>query len=146
MAGFDGAHVLVLVNMGSEAVPDWQAVAAQQSFSTEESRNMLDGSVKGVDHAQSAYGRMESTASLEGLVSFADGTQEALFQAMKNRDEVVLRYEIAPKAYDPANEVDTLVMEAPALIGTISRSYPDNENSTFSAEFNLNAAFAEVVA
>jgi hypothetical protein len=143
MAGFDGQHVLVLVDMDETgATPDFQAVAAQQSFSQEASRNMLEGSVKGIDHSQSAYGRMESTASLDGLISFEDGTQEKLFQAMVDRDEVVLRYQVDEKS---GIGVGGAVFEAPALVSTISRSYPDNENSTFSAEFNLNAAFEEVV-
>jgi TP901-1 family phage major tail protein len=142
MAGFDGAHVLVLVNMGTDATPNWQAVAAQTGFSTDASRNMLDGSVKGTDHAQSAYGRMESSASMEGLVSFGDGTQQRLEDAMKNREEIVLRYEVGVAAL-PEGAASSDVYEAPALVSKISRSYPDNENSSFSAEFNLNAAWAK---
>jgi TP901-1 family phage major tail protein len=139
MAGFDGALVLVQVDMNPGGAADWQVVAAQQSFSYETSRNMLDGSVKGTDHSESAYGRHESTATVEGLVAIADGTQARLEEAMVNRELVNLRYVIEAS---PATGLGTdEVYEAPALVASVSRTFPDNENSTFSVEFNLNEYF-----
>lgn len=138
MAGFDGAHVLVLVKTGEDAStgePIYEPVAAQTGFDTSSSREMLDGSVKGTDHAQSAYGRMETTASMSALVSLGDGTQQALLDAMQNREPVLLRYrisgDVAPSGADEH-------YEAEALVSSVERSFPDNENSTFSAEFTLN--------
>lgn len=104
---------------------------------------MLDGSVKGTDHAQSSYGRMESTATLDGLVSFADGTQQYLKDAMKNRETIVLRHEVAVAAL-PAGTAQPRIYEANALISSVSSEYPDNENSSFSAEFNLNEAWRQI--
>lgn len=137
---YDGRHVLVLINMGTEAVPDWQVVADQTGFSWEASRNMLDASVKGDRHARSAYGRMEGTATLDALESLREGTQEALYQAMVNEDLVMLRYSISAIATGDVERV----YEALALVGSINRSWPDNEMATFSASFNLNDVFAEV--
>ena len=147
MAGFDGALAIVKV----ETAPGvWTAVAAQQSFSYESSRNMIDGSVKGTDHAQSAYGRHESSASVEGLVSFADGTQDLLEQQMVGRNKVQLRYiiktdEATGETGGAGGDADAFkAYEAEALVASISRTFPDNENSTFSVEFNLNEFFDEV--
>lgn len=139
---YDGRHVLVLMNMGTTETPDFQVVADQTGFSWEASRNMLDASVKGDRHAKSAYGRMEGTATLDALEALRDGTQEALYQAMVTEEEVVLRYSVSATATGTAEAV----YEAPALVGSINRSWPDNEMSTFSASFNLNDVFEEVVA
>jgi TP901-1 family phage major tail protein len=150
-APFDGALAIVKVNMGTEGTPDWQTVAAQQSFSYESSRNMLDGSFKGIDHAQSSYGRHESSATVEGLVSFADGTQAMLEDQMVQRNKITLRYiiktdEATGETGGAGGDADAFkAYEAEALIASISRTFPDNENSTFSVEFNLNEFFQELV-
>jgi TP901-1 family phage major tail protein len=135
MAGFDGALALVLVDMSvAQDGSDYQAVAAQTSFETETTRNMLDGAVKGTPHADSAYGRMESTASMEGLVALGDATQAKLQEAMEERKVLVLQYGIDS---DDDGDYD-YVYQAPALVASISRSFPDNENSTFNVEFTIN--------
>ena len=139
MAGFDGALVIVRVDMGGG---DWQPVAAQQTFSYETSRNMIEGSVKGTPHSSSAYGRQESSASIEGLVSLSDGTQQRLEDAMNAREVVQLRYAILANAATGLGVEQ--VYEAEALVASVSRTFPDNENSTFSVEFNLNEAFTLV--
>lgn len=138
---YDGRHVLVLVNMGTDVNPDWQAVADQTGFSWEASRNALDASVKGNRHSKSSYGRMEGTATLDALESLRAGTQEALYQAMVLEREVAIRYSIDAVATGGAEQV----YEAPAIVTGINRSWPDNEMSTFSATFNLNDVF-ELVA
>lgn len=137
---YDGRHVLVQVNMGTEAAPDWQVIADQTGFSWEASRNMLDASVKGHRHAKSAYGRMEGSATLDALESRQAGTQERLYDAMVNEEIVVLRYVVDAAATGG----EDAVYEAPALVGSINRSWPDNEMATFSATFNLNDVFEEV--
>jgi TP901-1 family phage major tail protein len=140
MAGFDGALALVLVESAPESAV-FNAVAAQTSFSTETTRNMLDGSVKGTPHASSAYGRQESTASMEGLVALGDATQARLQEAMDDREILVLQYGIDEN--DSADGVYETVYQAPALVSSISRTFPDNENSTFNVEFTLNGRWVE---
>lgn len=130
---------MVIINMGTDAAPNYQEVAAQTGFTTGSSRPPLDGSVKGNRHAQSTYGRMETTGSLEALVSFADGTQQQLEDVMKNEKEIVLRHRIEAAATGDEDKI----LEAPAIVTTINRSYTDSANAGFSAEFSINGFWTE---
>jgi hypothetical protein len=142
MAGFDGALALVLIDTSvAQDGSGYEPVAAQTSFETETSRNMLDGSIKGTKHAQSAYGRQESTASMEALMSFDDDTQDRLAVAMDDRTPVVLQYGIdLNDDYPETGLISSFekIYEAEALVSSVSKSFPDNENSTLSVEFTLN--------
>jgi hypothetical protein len=134
---FDGGKVLILVDMAAPGAtePDYQPVAEQTGASIEENRNMISSAVKGHRHEQSVPGRGATTLSLEALRSLADGTQERLRQAMIDEEEIAISYE-EPGA--------TEAMAAPAVVASISRSLPDNDNATFSASFNCNDFFRPV--
>lgn len=126
--GMDGAQVLVLVNMGDEVTPDWQSCAEQTNLSTESTRNLIEASSKDSDHAKWIYGKQESSVSLEKLYTPNDSAFMAIEDAQDNKEIVVLR----------RTENGKDIEEAPALVESISKEWPDNDASTCEAEFQLN--------
>lgn len=131
---YDGGKVLILVDMAAPDAlePDFQPVAEQTGASVEENRNMISAAVKGHRHEQSVYGRGATTLTLEALRSLADGTQERLRTAMLEEEEIVV-------SYDEPDAAEAMI--APAVVASISRSLPDNDNSTFSMNCNCNDFF-----
>lgn len=126
----DGAQILVLVPVNG----DFKALAEQTSLSTENSHNLIDASSKDSGHTKWLYGKEDDTVSVESLYTPDDEAYQAIKEAKKNREKIVLRR--------TENGVD--VEEAEALIQTISNDYPDNDNATVSIDFQLNESWREV--
>ena len=130
---------MLLVNVGTEAAPDWQLVGEQRSLSYEREREMIDASHKGSDHTKSLYGRQSSTMTLDALYPDPDvgaiATQSILEDAHDNAEEIVVRYRAKNHAF-----------ETTALVGTIGAEFEDNDVSTLSVELTLQGPFQPVAA
>lgn len=131
----DGRQILVLVPVddGSGGT-EYKPVAEQTSVSWENTHNLIDASNKDSGHTQWIYGKEDDTVSLEALYVPDDEAFQALKEAKKNRQNVILR----------RSEKGTEVEEAEALIETISVEGPDNDNSTVTIDFQLNESWTEV--
>lgn len=141
---YNGAKVMVRVNMGTDAAPNYVSVAAQTGLSREKSVEMLDASVKGSKHKESSYGQHEGSFTLEALSSFKDGSQQRLSDAQDDEEIIMLRYVVDKTAISDTATED-IVKEAPALISSISEEAANNENATFSCELTLNDFWEDVV-
>lgn len=131
----DGRQILVLVPVDDGAGgTEYKPVAEQTSVSWENTHNLIDASNKDSGHTQWIYGKEDDTVSLEALYVPDDEAFQALKEAKKNRQNVILR----------RSEKGTEVEEAEALIETISVEGPDNDNSTVTIDFQLNESWTEV--
>lgn len=130
---------------GGAAAPaaNYEMIALQRGLSHELTREMIDASHKGSDFAKSRPGRKSGTLSLEALEPDPDyggaiATHRALRYSFDTGQEVIC--ELRKRGTSGATTREA----APALIGTMSSEYPDNDVSTLAIELTLQEAFREV--
>ena len=139
-----GNDIALYVNTGTVAAPVFTMIGLQRDLSWEQTRELIDASHKGSDHAQSVYGRMESTISLDALEpnpdSGARATQQQLIDAQVEKTTLIVQH------IQKNNGVGSdIVRQAEALVGSISREAPDNDTATVSVEITLQEALTVVV-
>lgn len=130
----DGAQVLLMVNAGSEASPNFVEVGEQTNLSRETTRNLIEVTSKQDDHQRWIYGKQGDTVSLESLYIANDSGLQQLRDAQKNKNKILLR----------RKEAGSEVEEATALIETISDEWPDNDSSTVSVDMTLDSEWSAV--
>lgn len=130
---------------GGAAAPaaNYEMVALQRGLTSELSVEMIDASHKGSKFAKSRPGRQSGTMSLEALEPDPDfggavATHEALIYAFDNGNEILC--ELRKKGSTGASYREA----ARALIGTMSREYPDNDVSVNTIELTLQENFRKV--
>jgi hypothetical protein len=138
-AGVAAEAALAALSGGADAsVSDFEMIGYQRDISREQTRELIDASHKGSDHAQSVYGRMESTLSLDALVPDPEAgslaTHNRLWDAQQNKQSFLVQY-IQRAA--SGNAAANVVRQAEALIGSISEEGPDNDVATLSMELTL---------
>lgn len=127
----NGSQVLIFVydkaNDGSEFADKYLPLGEQTGLSQEASSNLIEASSKASDHTKWLYGKSDGTLSVEALYGQSDAVN-VLRACQKQKKNVYL------KRSDGTN---TEYFEA--LVETISQEFPDNDNSTLSIDFQLNA-------
>lgn len=135
-----GNDIYLTVNVGTEAAPNYQQVAYQTDYSHESSREGIDVSHKGSDHAMTLPGREEGTISVSLRVlqpGSGDRTHAALRNSYQNRLPVfVQEVNTFPGAAVDGSDDD--VYEAEGYILSFSKEGPDNDAATFDLEITLN--------
>ena len=131
-----GNNAGLYVNTGSVATPVYSLVGLQRGLSDELTREIIDASHKGSDFQKSVYGRMSGSLSMDALESDPDfggatATHDALTNAMVNKTTVLVEIRKTGSAGTVRRHA------AEALVGTMSREYPDNDVSTMSLELTL---------
>lgn len=127
----NGTSVLVLAQTGTDGTtgdPIYTAVGEQTNLSTESTTNMIAADSKDSGHTKWLPGKQDDTASLEALYVPSDTAYKAIETAKKNGELIYLR-----RSEDGVN-----VEEAPAYVQSISKNFPDNDNSTVTLSFQLN--------
>lgn len=130
----DGAEVVLLVNTGSESSPNYQPVAEQTGLTHENSRNMIDATSKDNDHEKFLYGKQNGTISLESLYVPNDAAAQALKNAEKNAEKIIVLRE----------EEGSQIEKATCLVESFEDDWPDNDSSTTSIELQKNEDFTSV--
>lgn len=130
----NGSDVLILVNTGTPLSPVYEAVGSQRNASITESTATRDSSSKDSRAQRVDPGRYSSTFTLEALYIPTDDGYQALLAAMRNGEKVLVR----------VSEDGMEVEEAEAVITTLTRNYPDQETSTFSADFTVDGFWTSV--
>jgi TP901-1 family phage major tail protein len=130
----NGADILLMVNVGTEAMPQYLAVGSQRDFSREETTEEIDVSSKDGRAKRVIAGRYSSTISLEALYVPTDEGYLALRDAMRNGDLIKVRI----------SDENTPTEEADALITSLSEEYPDQAEATVSCDLTIDGEWAEV--
>ncbi|QIN79596.1 hypothetical protein GBA65_14905 [Rubrobacter marinus] len=135
-----GNDIIMTVNVGTEAAPDYQPVAYQTEYSHESSREGIDVSHKGSDHAMTLPGREEGTISLSLRVlkpGTTNQTHQKLRQSYQDRLPVYVQ-EVSTYPGAAADGSDDEVYEAEGYILSMSKEAPDNDAATWEMEVTLN--------
>lgn len=130
----NGADILLMVNVGTEAMPQYLAVGSQRDFSREETTEEIDVSSKDGRAKRVIAGRYSSTISLEALYVPTDEGYLALRDAMRNGDLIKVRI----------SDENTPTEEADALITSLSEEYPDQAEATVACDLTIDGEWAEV--
>jgi len=130
----NGADVLILVNTGTPLIPNYEAVGSQRDCTIVENTANRDSSSKDSRAQRVDPGRYSSTITLEALYIPTDNGYEALLAAMRDGEKILIRVE----------QEGTEIEEADAVINTLTKNHPDQETSTFTADFTVDGFWTVV--
>ena len=130
----NGTDILILVNVGTPAVPVYQAVGCQRDASVEEASATIDVSCKDSRAQRVLAGRYSSTISLDALYLPDDGAYHALQDANRNGDLILVAREVQGEVFETAD----------AKIDSMSEEYPDQGEATISIAFTLDGFWTVV--
>ena len=129
----NGTDVLLLVNTGTEALPVYEAVGSQRDVTFEEATAAIDVSSKDGRAARVLPGRYSSSLSLDALYVPTNDDYDALKDAMRDGEMILV-----------AKEVDGTTTEtATALITTMSEAFPDQGEATISISMTIDGEWTE---
>jgi TP901-1 family phage major tail protein len=130
----NGTDLLLLVNVGTPTVPVYQAVGSQRDVSIDEATATIDVSSKDSRAQRVLPGRYSSSISMEALFVPSDAAYQALKDANRNGDMIMV-----------AREESGVVTETvDAKIDTMSESYPDQAEATISIAMTVDGFWTEV--
>lgn len=135
-----GNDIYLMVNVGTVGSPDYQQVAYQKDYTHDSSRDGIDVSHKGSDHAQTLPGREAGTISVT-LAVLKPGSANATHTALRNSYENRLPVYVQEVNTFPGAAVDGSdndVFEAEGFILTMTKNGPDNDAATWDCEITLN--------
>lgn len=130
----NGSDILVLINTGTEESPMFEPAGCQRDGTMEEGSAVIDVSCKGNRARRVLAGRYTSTISLDGLYIPGDSAFDAMRQANRNGELVLLARE----------ESGVVVETAYAVISSMSQSFPDQDAAVISASFEIDGMWTEV--
>ena len=134
--GYNGADTLLLVNVGSESAPDFEAVASQRDVNFNQSIGEIETSAKGDDQATYIAGRYSAEISLSALwvPDASDEAQAKLRTASRERGIFKVRRQFLGEAIE----------EADAIITGMDEANPDNDVSTLDMTIRVASAWTPV--
>lgn len=118
----NGSEVLVMVDV--DGAGTYVPVGSQTNASIAESNDTRDASSKNQREMKVEYGRYSGTISFEALYLPGDLAYAALKVAMRNGVKIKLREQ----------EAGVQVEEVSAVITSMTRDFPDQDNVTISME------------
>lgn len=131
----NGTDLLILVNIGTPESPEFMAVGCQRDATIEEASATIDVSCKDSRAQRVLAGRYSATIALDALYILDDQAYQALKQANRAGDLVLI-----------AREEQGVVMETfPAKVDSLSQAFPDQGEATVAASFTVDG-FPTVVA
>ena len=121
-----GVDILVLVNTGTDASPEWTPVGGQRNATLSESSDTIETTHKLSGRYRSYdYGPATWTISADGLYIESDTAYQALVDAMRNQEFVKVRWQ----------EGGDNVFEGTALVISRDLEGPYDGEATYSVEF-----------
>jgi TP901-1 family phage major tail protein len=130
----NGSSVLLLVNTGTEQAPSYEAVGSQRDVTFEEATEEIDVSSKDSRFKRVLPGRYSANVSLEALYVPTDTAYDALADAMRAGEMILIARE----------EEDETVETATALITSMSSAMPDQAESTISISLTIDGEWTAV--
>ncbi|KKM28120.1 hypothetical protein LCGC14_1567920 [marine sediment metagenome] len=124
----NGNEVLILAD--TDGAGTFAAVASQTEASIDESNDIIDQSSKDARERKVAAGRYEASVSFGALFVPTDAAFTALKAALRNGTKIKLREQ----------EQGTPIHEYLAVITSMTRDYPDQDNATISLEAAVDGA------
>lgn len=132
--GMNGTDVLLLANTGTPSVPAYAAVGSQRDASIEEANETIDVSSKDQREQRVLPGRYSSTISLDALYVPTDSAYQALKDAMRDGELILVAVE----------REGTVIETCDANVDSISESFPDQGEATISVALTVDGAWTEV--
>jgi len=123
----NGRNVLILADLGGAS---FAAVASQTDASVQETNGIVDESTKDARERKVSAGRYECSVSFDALYVPTNAGYQALRSAMRNGTKILLREQ----------ESGTAIEEYTAVITSMSREFPDQDNAVISLEAAVDGA------
>jgi len=130
----NGSDVVLLVNTGTELVPAYEIVGSQRDVSFEETTEEIDVSSKDGRAKRVIAGRYASSISLDALYVPSDAAYQALKDAKRNGELILVAREENEVTLETAN----------ALITSMSESFPDQGEATISISLTIDDVWTVV--
>jgi len=130
----NGTELLILVNIGTPEVPALMAIGSQRDATIEESTATIDVSSKDSRAQRVLPGRYSAKISMDALYVPNDVTYQALRNANRNGDLILVAWEEAGVVLGTAN----------AKIDTMSQSFPDQGEAKCSLALTVDGFFEEL--
>lgn len=130
-----GTDVLLLVNTGTPGVPVYEAVGSQRDVTFDETTEAIDASSKDSRAMRVLAGRYAASLSLEALYVWSDDGYQALRDAMRDGELILV-----------ARQDDGVTIEtADALVTSMSEAFPDATEATISIDLEIDGTWTELV-
>lgn len=126
-----GSDVLVMINTGTVAIPVWTAIGAQRGLDVTEGNEAVDCSSKDSGNRRVLPGRYSSSVNFDALYLYDDTGFVKLLAAVRAREKVQLMQ----------RRSSTNIEYAYAVCTSVQRSYPDQDDRTVSASFEVDGAW-----
>lgn len=130
----NGSDVLLLVNTGTPTVPVYEAVGSQRDVTFEESTEEIDVSSKDGRAKRVLPGRYSSSISMDALYVPSDAAFQALQDAMRDGEMILVAREEEGVTLETAN----------AVITNMSSAMPDQGASTISISLTIDGEWTAV--
>ena len=130
----NGSDVLLLVNIGTPSVPVYQAVGSQRDVTFEETTEEIDVSSKDSRAKRVLPGRYSATISLDALYVPTREDYDALKNAMRDGELILVARQ----------EEGTTTETANALVTSMSEAFPDQGEATISVSLTIDGEWTEV--
>lgn len=130
----NGSDVVLLVNTGTELVPAYEIVGSQRDVSFEETTEEIDVSSKDGRAKRVIAGRYASSISLDALYVPSDAAYQALKDAKRNGELILVAREENEVTLETAN----------ALITSMSETFPDQGEATISISLTIDDVWTVV--
>lgn len=130
----NGSDVLLLVNIGTAASPVYQAVGSQRNVTLEESTEEVDVSSKDSRAKRVLAGRYGATISLDALYVPTRDDYNALKDAMRNGELILVARQESGVTTETAN----------ALVTSMSEEFPDQADATISVSLTVDGFWTEL--
>lgn len=131
----NGSDILLLVNTGTAAVPVYEAVGSQRGVTFDEETETIDASSKDSRARRVDVGRYSASLSLDSLYVWSDDGYQALRDAMRDGNKILV-----------ARQDDGVTMEtANAVVASMSEEFPDQEEATISVDLEVDGFWTELV-
>ena len=130
----NGSDVLLLVNIGTADVPVYQAVGSQRDVTFEEATEEIDVSSKDSRAKRVLPGRYSATISLDALYVPTREDYDALKNAMRDGELILVARQEEGVTTETAN----------ALVTSMSEAFPDQGEATISVSLTIDGEWTEV--
>jgi len=124
----NGSLLLVMLDLGTVLVPDYQVVGCQRDATFEEASDTIDNSCKSSRSMRVEPGRYSSTVTLDFLYVANRSDFLKLKNANRDGEMVILARQ----------EDGVIVQRANAKIDSMSASFPDQAESVISSSFTVD--------
>jgi len=130
----NGTDILLYANTGTPAVPTYTLVGSQRDVTFEESTEAIDTSDKSSRAFSGLPGRYKATISLEALYVEDDTAYQALRDAMRDGELILVERLESDGRDETAN----------AIVEKLSESAPDQGEATVSISLTISGTWTEV--